>query len=199
MEEYSKSVFVCQSGSVERFSITPQRHINSTIWVHQISSPKQPKSSDSINFRFNKQLTMVFSRPASESDLYFHSNFASRYARDSLPRYKHNIFVIMFVDQKLILNYFLCRFSMPENSMPKDSAYQNIHDELQLDGIPKLNLASFVTTSMEEECNKLIMESINKNYVDMDEYPVTTELHVISLLSLSHFTCSKCTNIYIYI
>lgn len=62
--------------------------------------------------------------------------------------------------------------------MPKEAAYQNIHDELQLDANPKLNLASFVTTSMEEECNKLIMESINKNYVDMDEYPVTTELHV---------------------
>lgn len=71
--------------------------------------------------------------------------------------------------------------------MPKEVAYQNIHDELQLDGIPKLNLASFVTTDMEEECNKLIMESINKNYVDMDEYPITTELHVrlpTSLLSL---------------
>ncbi|KAK8472355.1 hypothetical protein PHAVU_002G185900 [Phaseolus vulgaris] len=66
---------------------------------------------------------------------------------------------------------------MPEHSMPKEAAYQNIHDELQLDAIPKLNLASFVTTSMEEECNKLIMESINKNYVDMDEYPITTDLH----------------------
>ncbi|KAI4350257.1 hypothetical protein L6164_004730 [Bauhinia variegata] len=59
----------------------------------------------------------------------------------------------------------------------KESACQNTHYELQLDGIPKLNLASFVTTAMEEECNKLIMESINKNYVVMDEYPVATELH----------------------
>ncbi|RDX58157.1 Glutamate decarboxylase 4, partial [Mucuna pruriens] len=93
---------------------------------------------------------MVFPIPPSESDLFLHSNFASRH----LPR-----------------------FCMPENSMPKEVAYQNIHDELQLDAIPKLNLASFVTTSMEEECNKLIMESINKNYVDMDEYPATTDLH----------------------
>ncbi|KAH0893102.1 hypothetical protein HID58_055531 [Brassica napus] len=45
-----------------------------------------------------------------------------------------------------------------------------------LDGSPRLNLASFVTTWMEPECDKLIMDSINKNYVDMDEYPVTTEL-----------------------
>ncbi|OIW00713.1 hypothetical protein TanjilG_09682 [Lupinus angustifolius] len=98
---------------------------------------------------------MVFPKPASESDLFnLNSNVAFPYARNSLPRY-----------------------SMPESSMPKEAAYQNIHDELQLDANPKLNLASFVTTSMEEECNKLIMESINKNYVDMDEYPVTTELH----------------------
>lgn len=68
---------------------------------------------------------------------------------------------------------------MPENSTPKEAAYQIINDELMLDGNPRLNLASFVTTWMEPECDKLMMASINKNYVDMDEYPVTTELQVI--------------------
>ena len=72
---------------------------------------------------------------------------------------------------------------MPARSIPKDAAYQIIHDELMLDGNPRLNLASFVTTWMEEECDKLIMASVNKNYVDMDEYPVTTELQ--AFLSLS--------------
>lgn len=67
---------------------------------------------------------------------------------------------------------------MPENSMPKEVAYQIIHDELQLDGNPRLNLASFVTTWMEPECDKLMIESLSKNYVDMDEYPITTELQV---------------------
>ena len=67
---------------------------------------------------------------------------------------------------------------MGEKSIPKDAAYQIIHDELMLDGIPRLNLASFVTTWMEPECDNLIMASLNKNYVDMDEYPVTTELQV---------------------
>ncbi|RWV80155.1 hypothetical protein GW17_00058615 [Ensete ventricosum] len=65
---------------------------------------------------------------------------------------------------------------MPEYSIPKEAAYQIINDELMLDGNPRLNLASFVTTWMEPECDKLIMAAINKNYVDMDEYPVTTEL-----------------------
>ena len=41
---------------------------------------------------------------------------------------------------------------------------------------PRLNLASFVTTWMEPECDRLILEGINKSYADMDEYPVTTEL-----------------------
>ena len=70
---------------------------------------------------------------------------------------------------------------MPENSIPKEAAYQIINDELMLDGNPRLNLASFVTTWMEPECDKLIMASINKNYVDMDEYPVTTELQASHL------------------
>uniref|UniRef100_M0ZR52 Glutamate decarboxylase 4a n=2 Tax=Solanum tuberosum TaxID=4113 RepID=M0ZR52_SOLTU len=100
---------------------------------------------------------MVLSKTSSESDVYVHSTFASRYVRASLPR-----------------------FEMPENSIPKEAAYQIINDELMLDGNPRLNLASFVTTWMEPECDKLMMSSINKNYVDMDEYPVTTELQVIS-------------------
>ncbi|RVW27587.1 Glutamate decarboxylase 1 [Vitis vinifera] len=65
---------------------------------------------------------------------------------------------------------------MPEKSIPKEAAYQIVHDELLLDGLPRLNLATFVTTWMEPECDKLMAEAINKNYVDMDEYPVTTEL-----------------------
>ncbi|TXG69899.1 hypothetical protein EZV62_004834 [Acer yangbiense] len=60
---------------------------------------------------------------------------------------------------------------MAENSIPKEAAFQIINDELMLDGNPRLNLASFVTTWMEPECDKLMMASINKNYVDMDEYP----------------------------
>ncbi|XP_043715911.1 glutamate decarboxylase isoform X1 [Telopea speciosissima] len=96
---------------------------------------------------------MVLSKTTLESDVSIHSTFASRYVRTSLPRYK-----------------------MPENSTPKEAAYQIINDELMLDGNPRLNLASFVTTWMEPECDKLMMASINKNYVDMDEYPVTTEL-----------------------
>ncbi|CAM8973945.1 unnamed protein product [Rhodiola kirilowii] len=97
---------------------------------------------------------MVLSKTVlSNSEESIHSTFGSRYVRTALPR-----------------------FRMADDSIPKEAAYQIINDELMLDGNPRLNLASFVTTWMEPECDKLIMASINKNYVDMDEYPVTTEL-----------------------
>ncbi|KAK6921352.1 Pyridoxal phosphate-dependent decarboxylase [Dillenia turbinata] len=59
-----------------------------------------------------------------------------------------------------------------------------------LDGNPRLNLASFVTTWMEPECDQLMKSSINKNYVDMDEYPVTTELQNRCVNMIAHlFNC----------
>lgn len=90
---------------------------------------------------------------------------------------------------------------MPENCIPKEAAYQIINDELMLDGNPRLNLASFVTTWMEPECDKLMMAAINKNYVDMDEYPVTTELQApLSLSNLLLFLRHRhCEHINIYI
>lgn len=44
-------------------------------------------------------------------------------------------------------------------------------DELDLDGRPNLNLASFVGTYMEDEARKLIIENLAKNMSDADEYP----------------------------
>lgn len=66
---------------------------------------------------------------------------------------------------------------MPEDSMPAKAAYQYIRDEMNLDGNPAQNLASFVTTWMEPEANKLIAENINKNFIDHDEYPQTEIIH----------------------
>ncbi|XP_050270098.1 glutamate decarboxylase 1 isoform X1 [Quercus robur] len=112
---------------------------------------------------FLSLFTMVLSNTFSKSDESIHSTFASRYVRTALPRFK-----------------------MPENSIPKEAAFQIINDELMLDGNPRLNLASFVTTWMEPECDKLIMASVNKNYVDMDEYPVTTELQNRCVNMIAH-------------
>ena len=69
------------------------------------------------------------------------------------------------------------KYELPEGEMPANAAYQLIHDELNMDGNPSLNLASFVTTWMEPEANKIIAESINKNFIDHDEYPQTEVIH----------------------
>jgi glutamate decarboxylase len=73
---------------------------------------------------------------------------------------------------------------VPADSMPARAAYQLIHDELNLDGNPALNLASFVTTWMEPEAQQLATETLNRNFVDQDEYPQTERIHqrVISMI-----------------
>jgi glutamate decarboxylase len=82
-------------------------------------------------------------------------------------------------------NRSIPKFEMPSEGMPSQAAYQLIHDELDLDGNPSLNLASFVTTWMEPEADKLIMESVDKNYVDNDEYPQTQKIQerVVNMLA----------------
>ncbi|WP_327676688.1 glutamate decarboxylase [Kitasatospora sp. NBC_00458] len=60
--------------------------------------------------------------------------------------------------------------------VPADTAYQLIHDELMLDGNARLNLATFVTTSMEAQATRLMTECLDKNMIDKDEYPQTAEL-----------------------
>ncbi len=65
------------------------------------------------------------------------------------------------------------RFEIPEEGMPAEAAYRLISDELNLDGNPALNLATFVTTWMEPEAEKLIACTLNKNLVDQEEYPQT--------------------------
>jgi glutamate decarboxylase len=56
------------------------------------------------------------------------------------------------------------------------TAYQLVHDELMLDGNARLNLATFVTTSMEPFAERIMTESQDKNMIDKDEYPMTAEL-----------------------
>ena len=68
------------------------------------------------------------------------------------------------------------KYEMPQQSMLPSTAYQIIHDELRLDGYSMLNLATFVTTWMEDEAQKLINETLDKNMVDRDEYPQTAQL-----------------------
>jgi glutamate decarboxylase len=68
------------------------------------------------------------------------------------------------------------RHAIPELEMDPDTAYQFVHDELMLDGNARLNLATFVTTWMEPQADRLMADTFDKNMIDKDEYPRTAEL-----------------------
>jgi glutamate decarboxylase len=55
-------------------------------------------------------------------------------------------------------------------------AYELIHAHLMLDGNARLNLATFVGTWMEPEARRLLEECADKNIIDKDEYPQTTDI-----------------------
>jgi glutamate decarboxylase len=76
------------------------------------------------------------------------------------------------------------KYKLPAQGMSADAAYQLVHDELGLDGNPALNLASFVTSWMEPQADRLAVETLAKNLIDEDEYPQTEVLHerVVSML-----------------
>jgi len=63
----------------------------------------------------------------------------------------------------------------PEGMDPR-VAYRLLHDELMLDGNARQNLATFVTTYMDEEADRLFAESLDKNMIDKDEYPQTAAI-----------------------
>lgn len=71
----------------------------------------------------------------------------------------------------------LPKFKLPPVGVSAHAAYQLVHDELNLDGEPSLNLASFVHTWMPEEGTKLMLENMTKNFADQDEYPATMSIH----------------------
>ncbi|KAM5344412.1 hypothetical protein ACJ41O_012949 [Fusarium nematophilum] len=92
-------------------------------------------------------------RFSDDQDAFTTSGYGSHYARTELPRHQ-----------------------MPEGEMPREIAYRLIKDDLSLDNNPVLNLASFVTTYMEDEAEKLMTESFSKNFIDYEEYPQSADI-----------------------
>lgn len=76
------------------------------------------------------------------------------------------------------------KFKLPAHGMDPEAAYRLVHDELNLDGNPALNLASFVTSWMEPQADRLATETLGKNMIDQDEYPQTEAIHerVVSMI-----------------
>jgi glutamate decarboxylase len=64
----------------------------------------------------------------------------------------------------------------PEEGMSAPDVYQLIQEEMELDGDPGRNLATFVTTWMELPAKLVIAENLHRNFIDHAEYPRTAEI-----------------------
>ena len=74
----------------------------------------------------------------------------------------------------------------PDGETLPEVAYRFIHDELMLDGNSRLNLATFVTTWMEPQAERLMAETFDKNMIDKDEYPSTAEIETRCVNMVAH-------------
>ena len=72
---------------------------------------------------------------------------------------------------------------IPDGPTIPTVAYQMVKDETFAQTQPRLNLATFVTTYMDDYATKLMNEAININYIDETEYPRVAVM------------CQKCINI----
>lgn len=94
-----------------------------------------------------------------------------------------------------LLNPLFVRLAGAE-ALPRDRITQHealpetvrefIAEELALDGNARLNLATFVTTWMEPEARELMVDAIDKNMVDKDEYPRTAAIEQRCVNILAH-------------
>ncbi|RJF41197.1 glutamate decarboxylase [Actinomyces sp. 2119] len=70
----------------------------------------------------------------------------------------------------------LPKFRLPASEALPETAYQVVHDEAMLDGNARMNLATFVSTWMDDHAGRLYLEAADKNMIDKDEYPRTAEI-----------------------
>ncbi|QIW10952.1 glutamate decarboxylase [Francisella sp. LA112445] len=77
----------------------------------------------------------------------------------------------------------LPKVRIPVGSQDPLQTYQEIKDELMLDGNSKQNLATFCQTQVDDFSHKLMDDCLDKNMIDKDEYPQTAEIE------------SRCVNI----
>lgn len=97
-------------------------------------------------------------------------------------------------------NFFkkpISKYQLGKKSIPANVAYQLVHDEINIDPNPSLNLAGFVTTWMEPEVISLINENLHKNFIDHDEYPQTEIIHrrCVNMIARLFNSPKNCTSI----
>src|SRR3954469_9488279 len=74
----------------------------------------------------------------------------------------------------------------PAVGMPAQETMRLVFEELMLEGDPQHNLATFVTTWMEPEAQRVIAENLHRNFIDHAEYPQTAEIEKRCIRMLAH-------------
>ena len=64
----------------------------------------------------------------------------------------------------------------PDSGMSALDAMRLVGEELALEGDPQRNLATFVTTWMEPEAQRIITDNPYRNFIDHAEYPISAEI-----------------------
>ncbi|MEX2447361.1 MAG: glutamate decarboxylase [Solirubrobacterales bacterium] len=64
----------------------------------------------------------------------------------------------------------------PQQGMGAQDAMRLVEEELVLDGVPSRNLATFVTTWMEPEAQRVVAANLHRNFIDHAEYPRSAEI-----------------------
>src|ERR1044071_6322763 len=64
----------------------------------------------------------------------------------------------------------------PQGGMTALDAMRMVDEELVLEGDPWRNLATFVTTWMEPEAQRLVAENLHRIFIDHAEYPIPAEI-----------------------
>ncbi|OIW31105.1 glutamate decarboxylase [Coniochaeta ligniaria NRRL 30616] len=78
------------------------------------------------------------------------------------------------------------KYKIPEDGTPADTVHAMLQDELDLDGRPGLNLATFVTTKMDDLGTSLLLENVAKNLADNDEYPAMINISERCVSIIAH-------------
>lgn len=103
------------------------------VHINRVATTKEVHE-EKAQFETIPDSTGINLHPDDDADDFTATVYGSKYAAEDLPRHE-----------------------MPDKEMPPAVAYRMIKDDLTLDGTPTLNLASFVTTYMEEEAEKLMV------------------------------------------
>src|SRR3954469_21873312 len=66
--------------------------------------------------------------------------------------------------------------SFPQSGMRPTDAMRLLGEDLNLEGDPQRNLATFVTTWMEPEAQRIIAENLHRTFIDNAEYHISAAM-----------------------